>query len=521
VQTHISCVFLTGEFAYKVKKPVDFGFLDYSTLARRHRWCEQEVRLNRRLCPDIYLDVVPITLEGGQVRIGGSGEVIEWAVRMKQLREKDLLPARLRAHDLSREQIVRLASRVAAFHRNARTDEAIRAYGLRDSIADTIAVTLQTMDRVAPESVSAPIRRVLHDYLQAFLEEHSDLFAQRVAENRIRDCHGDLRLQNICMDARYDDGIQIFDCIEFNEAFRYIDVAADIAYLVMDLDLAGRADLSGTLLDTYRLETEDTSLAQILPFYLAYRAIVRGNIALLASLETEIPEAERQNQRDIAVMAYDLARSYAQRRPRPALFITVGFSGSGKSVLADALARRLPAVHLSSDYLRKMRAGVPAESHLENGHYTAARRAEVYREMRKCAEVYLRQGKHVLLDATFLDPHEREAAACLARDFEAEFWMLECQAPDALIRKRLEARHADAHASDADLLIYEQQRFDYSKAENRLPPTHAPCLQIQVDTSRPAAETAHAIVERFAAQSPVSWMERDSGCVTMDQPWFA
>ena len=504
IQTHISCVFLTGEYAYKVKKPVDFGFLDYSTLSRRHHCCEQELRLNRRLCPDIYLDVLPITFEDGRLQVGGSGTPVEWAVRMKQLRDEDMLPQRLRADTVTTGEILRLADRLAAFHRSAPSDDAIRAYGAQAAIADTIAVTLKTMDTVAQEPQSALTRRILRSYLEVFMKAHTDLFACREKEDRIRDCHGDLRTQNICLDMRYDAGIQIFDCIEFNDAFRYIDVAADIAYLAMDLDLAGRADLSKDLMDTYLRETQDRSLAQILPFYRVYRAIVRGNIALLASRESEILEPERQTQRNIAASAYDLASSYAQRRPRPALIITVGFSGSGKSVLAAELACRLPAVYLSSDRLRKTAAGVSTDTRLETRNYTAYRRAEVYQRMRTCACDYLRQGQHVLLDATFLELQEREAAADLAREQDAEFWILECQAPDALIRQRLQTRRTDEHASDADLSVYEQQRYDYAQSGPMVPPHSTPIHHIHADTSRPAAETAHRIMERFTAQSFLS-----------------
>lgn len=504
VQTHISCVFLTGEYAYKVKKPVDFGFLDYRTLSRRHHWCEQELRLNRRLCPDIYLDVLPIAFEHGRLQMGGSGTPVEWAVRMKQLRAEDMLPQRLRADTVTAEDILRLAGRLAAFHGSAPSSAAISAYGTHAAIANTIAVTLQTMDTVDQDPRNALTRRILRSYLEGFMQAHADLFACREKENRIRDCHGDLRTQNICLDTRYDDGIQIFDCIEFNDAFRYIDVAADIAYLAMDLDLAGRTDLSMDLMDTYLSATQDRSLVQILPFYRVYRAIVRGNIALLASRESEIPEPERQIQCSSAVIAYDLANSYAQRRRRPALVITVGFSGSGKSVLAAELACRLPAVCLSSDRLRKTAAGVSAGTRLKTENYTANRRAEVYRRMRTYACSCLRRGQHVILDATFLEPQEREAAAELARERDAEFWILECQAPDVLIRARLQARRTDEHASDADLRVYEQQRHDCAHSGPVAPPKAAQFHYIRADTSRPAAETAHRIMERFTAQPSLS-----------------
>jgi len=512
VQTHISCVFLTGEYVYKIKKPVDFGFLDYSTLSKRHLWCTQELLLNRRLCPDLYVDVLPITLEDGRLQIGGHGTPLEWAVRMKQLDEKEMLPQRLRAGALTVEEVQRLADRLAAFHLSASGGDAIRAYGAIASVASTVAITLETMDTVSRNAENALTRWHLRQHLEEFLEAHSELFARRVAGGHIRDCHGDLRTQNICLDPRYDNGIQIFDCIEFNDTFRYIDVAADIAYLAMDLELAGRTDLSSDLMAAYAHKTQDTSLEAILPFYKVYRAIVRGNIALLASCESEIPESERRNHREIAATAYDLALSYAQRRPRPSLLITMGFSGSGKSVLARELVRRLPAVHLSSDRLRKAAVGVSAATPLESRHYTPSGRAEVYRRMREYASAFLKRGQNVLLDATFLDPREREAAAALAREQDAEFWILECHAPDALIRQRLQDRHSDPGASDAGLCVYEQQRLDYAQSGWGIHPELAPHRHVYADTSQPAAETAHRILERFMAQSPVSRMEPDDEC---------
>jgi len=412
-----------------------------------------------------------------------------------------MLSQRLRNATVGAEEIERLASRLAAFHESASRSDAICAYGAPAILADTIAVTLQTMDSVAYETQNAPARAALRRYLETFLRDHSALFSRRVQEHRIRDCHGDLRTQNICLDARYDDGIQVFDCIEFNDNFRYIDVAADLAYLAMDLDLAGHADLRADLMESYLRKAQDESLAQILPFYLVYRAIVRGNIALLAGRESEIPEPERQAQRDLAATAYDLARCYSHRRPRPALFITVGFSGSGKSVLARELARRLPAVPLSSDRMRKARAGIAADVPLGTGQYTPAHRTAVYRALRGRAGDYLTRGLHVLLDATFLDPREREAAARLAESRDAEFWILECQAPDALIRQRLRARRIDPNASDADLRVYEEQRLACARWGPLLLSASPQSHHLIVDTSRPVADAAHDIVERFAAQS--------------------
>lgn len=515
IQTHVSCVFLTGDYAYKVKKPVDFGFLDYHTLSKRHLWCEQELRLNRRLCPDLYLGVLPITVEADRFRVGGNGAPVEWAVQMRQLRPEKMLPQLLKSDAVTPDDIVRLARRLAEFHRNAPTDATIGAYGSQAAIADTISVTLATMDTVLSDPQYGELRSGLRDYLESFPPACAALFAQRCEEGWIRDCHGDLRAQNICFDPRYDSGVQVFDCIEFNNAFRYIDVAADIAYLAMDLDLAGRTDLRAELMDVYLQETGDSSLSEILPFYLVYRAVVRGNIALLAAGETEIPEEERQAQRAVAAAAYDLALSYTAARSKPTLWITVGFSGSGKSVLAKELVRRLPAVRLSSDRLRKAHAGAAEGAPLNFRHYTASARSEVYRCLRRAACDYLNRGQNVLLDATFLDPQEREAACALARDQNVELWMLHCRAPDAVIRQRLQARCQDPNGSDAGLTVYEQQRYDFARAAAPLVPAGVSAHLLTVDTAGSIADAARRIVRAFTAQSSVSRMASHGACDKM------
>ncbi len=497
VQTHVSCVFLTGDYAYKVKKPVDFGFLDYSTLTKRRRFCRQELELNRRLCPDLYLDVVPITQQNGRLQVGGAGEPVEWAVKMLQLREAEMLPQRLQAGTVGPAQIERIAYTLADFHARAAGGEDLRAFGSPQRIAATIAGTLDVMDRVAQDTLSVAARVTLRSYLEMFECREAELLRQRMLRDRTRNCHGDLRLQNICLDARYDDGLQIFDCIEFNEEFRYIDVAADLAYLAMDLDLAGHADLRGSLVRTYRKASGDSDLLRILPYYQVYRACVRGNIALLAASEEEIAASERQVQREIAAAAYDLALCYACRRPGPGLLITAGFSGSGKSLLARELCHRLPAVLLSSDQVRKELAGVAATQSLGSEHYRQTQRTGVYAELRRRAGAYLQQGETVLLDATFLSAQERAAAADLAARHGAEFWLLECQCPDAVIRQRLCLRGQDANASDAGLAVYEAQIRSYR-------PMTLPALDglklarhLTVDTDQPIAEAAHQVVNRF------------------------
>ena len=497
VQTHISCVFLTGDYAYKVKKPVDFGFLDYRTLEQRRAFCEQEIRLNGRLCPDLYLDPVPITRNDSGLHVGGKGVPVEWAVRMRQLRSEEMLCSRSERGDVCEADIRRVASVLADFHSRSATNPEIQAWGMHAVISRTIRNTLDSMDTLAGPLLSPHGRAVIRRSLKSFLDEERGLLCRRADEGCIRDCHGDLRTQNICFDPRYDGGIQIFDCIEFNHEFRYIDVAADLAYLAMDLDLAGRADLRGNLVDMYSHVRNDGSLQRALHFYMIYRACVRGNIALFAANEREVPEPEREAQRETAAAAYDLARCYARLGAGPALLITVGFSGSGKSSLARELSRRLPAILISTDGVRKECAGVEPTARLAAAAYGPSQRAEVYAEVYRKASGYISRGEHVLLDGTFLSRQERETAARLARRVGAEFWMLECRCPEEVIRRRLTWRHGQSTASDADVTVYERQTA--SNIPVTLPvgndvgnPHH-----IIVDTEQPSQHGAHEVVDRF------------------------
>jgi aminoglycoside phosphotransferase family enzyme/predicted kinase len=449
-------VFLTGEYVYKIKKPVDFGFLDYSTLERRHRCCEWELDLNRRLCPEVYLEVVPIAWDGTCLRVG-AGPVVEWAVRMRQLREEELLPAKLASGTVSPSEIEQMARMLAEFHRNAATGPEIDCHGTPEAMLRNIEENFEQTASRTGEDLPADCRSAVRSYARQFLAEYEPLFTARLREGRIRDGHGDLRAQNICLDPSVGAGVQILDRIEFNDRFRCGDVAADLAYLAMDLDLAGRCDLRSALVDRYVIESGDTGLRRLLPFYCCYRAYVRGKIALFAAGEAEIPPDERREHQAVAAAAFDLARSYAEVRDRPLLVAMMGFSGSGKSALARELARRVPAVRIASDEVRKEHAGVPAFTHLGPEEYSAAQRHAVYDELRRRAIPLLEAGLHVLLDATFLAPEERQQAALTAAEHGAEFRVVECRCPNPIIRKHLQARAERVEASDADLAVYEAQ----------------------------------------------------------------
>jgi aminoglycoside phosphotransferase family enzyme/predicted kinase len=495
IQTHISCVFLTGERVYKVKKPVDFGFLDYSTLERRRAFCEREVELNRRLCPDVYLDTVPLVRTGEGIRIGGEGEAVEWAVRMVQLPEEELLSARLAAGTVGVPEIERAADRLAAFHGGAAGGPGLAPFGspgaVWRSVGGNFAVTAPRVGAVLP----LEHLRAIEAWSRTYLESHREQFLARVNGDRIRDGHGDLRAQNICLAPGFSGGVQFLDCIEFDDRYRCTDVAADVAYLAMDLDFAGRADLRRALLKRYVEVSGDDGLLSLQRFYCCYRAFVRGKIALLASEEQEVPPADREEHAALGAAAFDLSLSYARRRERPALFITVGFSGSGKSTLARELARRLPAVRLASDEVRKELAGVPAGTTLPADQYGDAARSTIYGELVRRAMRLLEAREHVILDATFLSARHREQAAQLARLAEAELWCVECSCPAEVIRQRLTSRAvAGADASDAALTVYETQIRERGEAPFTTP---AGAVWVPVRTDQPPGTAAREALGPF------------------------
>ena len=314
VQTHVSYVFLTGPYAYKVKKPVDLGFLDFTTLEKRHFFCHEEVRLNRRLTRGMYLGVVPISRRGQEIVVGPGDEVLDYAVQMRQFPQERMMPKLLAAKRITPKTVERIARRIAAFHARAETGEAISQFGLPQAIAvNTEENFAQTRDYV---NITIPERwyNFVADYTRKFLRDNEALFLRRIHEGRIRDCHGDLRSENICIT---NNGLYIFDCIEFNQRFRYADVASDLAFLAMDLDYRGRDDLSQVLVSTYEKATTNSELAQLLDFYKVYRAYVRGKVEGFRINQTEFTPEEQASARAVARRYFELAYRYAGGPPVP------------------------------------------------------------------------------------------------------------------------------------------------------------------------------------------------------------
>jgi aminoglycoside phosphotransferase family enzyme/predicted kinase len=457
-QTHISVVFLAGRQAYKIKKPVALGFLDFRTLEARRHFCAEEVRLNRRLAPAVYQGVVPVTRSGDGLRFGGEGEAIEWAVQMERLPEEATLLNRLHRRELDTAQIERLAQRIAAFHRAAETSPRIAALARFEAVAGNVRDNLD----VPPADVDKLIRRSvlkrLHYRMEKMLERLRPRLESRAACGIPRDTHGDLRLEHIYLfpEKRPPNDLVIIDCIEFNERFRYADPVADMAFVVMDLMFEGRRDLARTFADAYFRAMGDEGGRELLPLYTAYRSTVRAKVGGIKCAEMEIPESERTLARSRARAHWLLALGELERADRkPCLVLVGGLPGSGKSTLARGLAECSSFHVLRSDVVRKelaRDAGVLLPSSTAT-IYTPKWTAKTYAKCLRRAEKLLFAGQRVLVDATFREERWREAFLAAAVRWGVPAVLLLCRVDPAIAHGRLEHRRHDV--SDADWRVYQ------------------------------------------------------------------
>lgn len=317
IQTHISYVFLAGDYAYKVKKAIDLGFLDYSTLKRRAYFCRREVELNRRLCPDLYLGVAPISQTETGARIGREGETVdgepvEWCVVMRRLPEDRLLSHLLETGEVTAAQIAAVARELATFHSQAATGGEIDQYGDPARIRVNADENFHQLQPYIDRTITADELARIQNYTDGFLAQNATLFARRIREGRIRDCHGDVHASSVCLT----DDVLIFDGIEFNDRFRYGDVAGEVAFLAMDLVYYGRLDLAGTLVSAYRAASGDPLPADLLTFYACYRATVRAKVEGFKLDQDEVSAAEKLTAREAAQAYAKLADTFSSGIPR-------------------------------------------------------------------------------------------------------------------------------------------------------------------------------------------------------------
>jgi aminoglycoside phosphotransferase family enzyme/predicted kinase len=501
IQTHISYVFLTDEYVYKVKKPVDFGFLDYSTLGKRRYYCQREVRLNSLLCEHTYLGVVPIRKHRGAFVLGGrGGAIVEYAVWMRRLPEERMLNRLIERGEATAAMVERVADKLVPFHQTtAETSPAIARYGdwaIRYNHRENVEQWTPYVGRTLTVEQDAICRA----YGEAFFARRSEVLERRVRDLRIRRTHADLRSDAICME----NGVCIFDAVEFSRRLSLLDVARDVGFLQMDLEYRGRPDLADAFVRRYQKIADDPDLRQVLPFYAYYSACVRGKVeAFLLDIQS-VPAKEKKAAAERSRRYFELACRYAETLPPALLVITCGLSGSGKSTVAREIRTAIGGDAIVSDIVRKRLAGLdPTQRALDEyraGLYSAEMSARTYETMFEQAREMLMRGKSVVLDAAFLRRSDRRTAASLARETGAQFACVVTEVDEDEVRRRLGARLAGGRdASDARWEIHVRQKRHFQR------PSEVPAERlIKIDTSLGMERQVREVIGRLRAISPLS-----------------
>ena len=501
IETHISSVLLAGEFAYKVKKPVNLGFVDFSTLAQRRFYCEEEIRLNRRTAPQLYLGVVPITGSAAQPRFGAessaAGDAIEYAVKMRRFDGDALLDRRAQRGVLGRDEIDQLARAIADFHAAAararpeteagRPEVAMR--WARENFSQLAAHALES-------GVEAGLDR-LRRWTEREFERRGAAMTRRFDAGLVRECHGDLHLGNIVL---LDGRPTLFDAIEFNPQLHWIDVISDIAFAFMDLFDHGLERFAWRLLDRYLQDTGDYAGLDVLRFYAVYRALVRAKVARIRADQPHIDAEERDRARGHCAHYVRLAESLSHSRFRqPPLVIMFGLSGAGKTTVAGHVLERLGALRVRSDIERKRLFRIEPGARLEGAALAAmyARDAtrRTYDRLAEQARTIIGAGYPAIIDAAFLRREERDAFRALSATLGARFALVECTAPADVLRARVNRRAAqDIDASDATVAVLERQLATH---EPVAPEERAACWRVRTDAEPAALEV---ICDEIAAQ---------------------
>lgn len=439
IETHISWVLLAGAFAYKIKKPLRLGFLDFGALDARRHYCEEEVRLNRRLAPRLYIGVVPVREAPGGPSLEGHGAVIDYAVKMHRLPPHALASERLERGRLDAEALGRFARRLAEFHRDAPQAPAQSGWGTPQVVLGDAQRALAGLAPHADPAVCAALGRWFDDRVTALAPR----LAERRAAGCVREGHGDLHLANVLV---AEDEITAFDCIEFDPALRWIDVMNDLGFLLMDLLAHGRRDLAFGVLDAYLEVSGDHDGLAVLPLFMAYRAVVRALVYALRAA-AHVP-GNGLTAADYLRLAERLAEPGV-----PRLLVTHGLPGSGKTRVSQQLLERAGAVRLRSDVERKRAAGLAAlaDSKALGDLYGAADTEATYVRLTALAAGALEAGYPTIVDAAFLRREQRDRMRALAARLQVPFAILDCQAPIAVLRERVRERRATrADASEAD-----------------------------------------------------------------------
>lgn len=453
IETHISWVILTGQIAYKIKKPVNLGFLDFTTLEKRKQFCEQELKLNQRLAPELYIDVVAITGTIDAPSLKNPGEPIEYAVKMHQFSQNDLLNIRAKHHALSIAIFDNIASQIALFHQHVERCDSTLPYGRPKEVWAPMDANFHALRALPISEDNLDTIKAVEQWAQVEFKNKTELIQLRKEHGAIRACHGDLHLGNIVL---ISDKPVIFDCIEFNEPFRWIDVINDIGFLAMDLDHVGQSELSHYLINRYCELTCDYEGVPLLRLYQCYRAMVRAKVTAF-QLQMDLSAAQKQSLQTDLDAFLALAKHYT-KRASPSLTITFGVSGSGKTYQSQALLMKTGAIRLRSDVFRIQ---------LEKERYSENATKAIYEALAHQAENLLRSDHSVIIDATCLKQWQRKLFLDLAMRLQIPFHILALDAPIEVLNQRIESRQDISEATPDVLTLQLKEREPLTEFEQQ------------------------------------------------------
>jgi hypothetical protein len=499
IQTHISVVFLTGGRVYKLKKPVNFGFLDFSTLELREHYCRREVELNRRLAPWVYLGVEPVTVRDGRAVVGGEGDPVEWVVVMEQL-DQERLGTRLEERgELGSGHLDQLVEQLVPFYEHAATGEGVDQYGTVEAVRFNTDENFSQTEAYVGKLLSRPRYEEIRDFTNSFFEEHVDLFARRIAEGRVRESHGDLHLGNIF----FLDEPVVFDCIEFNPRLACGDVAVDLAFLKMDLDFHDRPELADYFVERYVAASGDAELTKLMDFYSAYRAYVRGKIAAFTQSDPSLDKPEQRRQRNLARRYFGLAHRYSGGQSKPIVVVLYGLMGTGKTWIGRYLRETRRWNLVSTDAVRKQMAGVGEDTRVyvpyNEGLYSPEMNQRTYDEVAQRAENMLMAGFPVVVDGAYKSVEDRQPLLDAAERAGAKVLFLQTVCSEEEQHRRLTDRQRHDTRSDGRVELMEQQRHDFE------PPPEGDPRFARVDTSGAVEHTRErvdALLDRNGFDEP-------------------
>ncbi|MCC0179272.1 AAA family ATPase [Waterburya agarophytonicola K14] len=488
IQTHASYIFLTGEYAYKVKKNVNYGFLNYSTLAKRKHFIEAELQLNKKIAPELYLEVVPISDRNSKFILGDSDNIVEYALKMRAFPQEDLFSNLLKERKLSGNDLVELGKIVAHFHNNAKTNRYISSFGTVEKINIAFQENYRQSEKYIDNVQTKEQFTATKGYTDSFLTQRQNLFADRIEQNKIKECHGDLHLRNICL---WHDKIQLFDRIEFNESFRFVDTMYDIAFTVMDLEARGHPEFANVFLNSYLEHTGDWTGLLVLPLYLSRQAYVRAKVNSFLLDNPQISEADRQEAKKAASDYYRQAYQYTQSKPGKLILIS-GLSGSGKSTVAREIAKNIGAIQqargtcrnkfgvsalqIRSDAIRKHLAGISLDESGTNSIYTPEMTQKTYDRLLELGITLTKAGYTVILDAKYDRLALRQPVIAQAKTANIPLKIIHCTAPMSVLCDRLKQRHNDISDATADLIASQQKKAETFTTAER-------AFVIEIDTS--------------------------------------